>query len=97
MGLLTKKKLVSELAKEAGIRQKSADFYYDVFMDIVINALEKGNDVLLLHVGCIKLVKTKGFRSNLTGVSIPNHKRIKFKPNIELARKIRIITRERPI
>lgn len=97
MGLLNKEKLVLELAKEARIRQKAADFYYDVFMDIVINALEAGDDVLLLHVGCIKLVKTRGFRSNLTGVSIPPHKRIKFKPNIRLATKIRITTREHPI
>lgn len=97
MSYLSKKELVSELAKEAGIKKTAADFFYDVLMGIMIRKLLKGNDVLLLGVGRLTLVKKKGFMSNLTGVSIPNHKRMVFKPNINLARKIRIITRERPI
>jgi len=97
MSVLSKKTLVSEIAKEAGMKRTTTEFFYDVFMDVMKRKLETGKDVLLYGVGRIILVHTKGTRSHLTGVSIPDHKRIKFKPNIELARKIRIITRERPI
>ena len=97
MNLSGKKELVTELASGSRIEREQADFIYDVLMDIMSTRLRAGKDVDLLGVGRITLVKTKGFRSNLTGVSIPNHKRINFLPNRKLARVIRVVTREHPI
>ena len=97
MKVLVKGQLVSELAKEADIKRSAADFFFDVLMDIIVRNLEKGDGVMLNGIGRIMSVKSRGFRSNMTGVTIPNHRRIAFKPNIKLARKIRVTTREHPI
>ncbi len=97
MNLLGKRELVSELAKEARIKVPQASFLYDVLMDIMVKKLRQGDGVQLRGIGRILTVKSKGFRSNLTGVSIPNHRRIAFLPNIKLARTIRVKTREKPI
>jgi len=97
MNLIGKKELVAEVAKEARIKQSQADFFYDVLMDIMVRKLQSGDGVQLKGIGRILSVKSKGFRSNLTGVSIPNHRRIAFLPNVKLARTIRVKTREKPI
>ena len=97
MNLVGKRQLVSELARESKIDRDQADFIYDVLMDIMSHRLRAGKEVDLIGVGKILLVKAKGFRSNLTGVSIPNHKRMTFLPNRKLARTIRVVTRVHPI
>jgi nucleoid DNA-binding protein len=97
MKVSEKKQIVSELAKESRINKEQADFVYDVLMDILSRRIQSGKDVYLRGIGRITSVKSKGVRSNLTGVSIPNHKRIAFYPNCQLARTIRVETREHPI
>ena len=97
MKVSEKKQIVSELAKESRINKEQADFIYDVLMDILARKIQTGNGVYLRGIGRITTIKSRGFRSNLTGVSIPNHKRIIFIPNRPLARKIRVETREHPI
>ena len=93
----TKKPFIRELSRLADIPQVQASFIYDVFHDIIIRQIKAGNDVFLPNVGTLRLIPGREQRSNLTGVAIPPHKRLKFKININLARYIRVATREHPI
>jgi nucleoid DNA-binding protein len=86
-----------ELAKAANIPVVQASFIYDLMMDIWVKNIKSGKDVILPNIGTLRLVKGREMRSNLTGVTVPPHKKLKFKVNISLARFIRISTREFPI
>lgn len=92
-----KNQLVNELAQAARITTTEADFIYDVLMDLFASKLENDEVVLLNGIGKLFLTDTKSFKSNLTSVSIPKHKRLRFKPNVIFARKIRVMTREHEI
>jgi nucleoid DNA-binding protein len=94
---LTKKPLVKKLAKMADIPRVQADFIYDIFFDVIVKEIKAGNDVIFPNVGTLRLVKGREMRSNLTGQNIPPHRRLRFKVNVNLARFIRIGTREFPI
>jgi nucleoid DNA-binding protein len=94
---ITKKPLVRKLAKMADIPRVQADFIYDIFFDVIVKEIKAGNDVIFPNVGTLRLVKGREMRSNLTSQTIPPHKRLKFKVNVNLARFIRINTREYPI
>lgn len=94
MKLSVKKQLLNELAKESDMSFERSKYFYDRLMEVMIKKLERGELVLLEGIGRLKMATTRSFRSNLTGVSIPRHKRLSFKPNVRFARKIRIITRE---
>jgi nucleoid DNA-binding protein len=95
--LLSKVPMVKELAKKADIPKVQASFIYDVYHDILVNKIKEGNDVIFPNVGTLRQVKGREMRSNLTGVTIPPHKRLYFKVNISLARFIRVSTREYPV
>lgn len=97
MKLSVKKQLLIELAKESDMSLERTKYFYDMLMIVILRKLERGELVLLEGVGRLKLATTRSFKSNLTSVSIPRHKRLSFKPNVRFARKIRIITREHPI
>lgn len=97
MNISVKKQLLIELAKESDMSIERTKYFYDMLMIILLKKLERGETVLLEGVGRLMLVNTRSFKSNLTSVSIPKHKRLCFKPNVRFARKIRIITREHPI
>lgn len=92
--LVGKVQIVRELVKEAGMDKHEASFMYDVIINKIRRSLECEQDVLLCGVGRITYVSAKERKSNMTGVLIPPHKRIKFRPNALLARKIRVNTRE---
>ena len=91
---VSKTQLVREVVKETGISKPEAMFAFEVILNKIIKSLENGQEVLLHGVGRITFAKVHSYKSNMTGVMIPPHKRIKFKPNIGLARKIRVDTRE---
>ena len=94
---ITKKPLVKKLAKLADIPAVQADFIYDLIFDIIIKEIKAGNDVIMPGVGTLRLTKGREMRSNLTGVQIPPHKKLRFKINIPLAKYIRVSTREYPV
>jgi nucleoid DNA-binding protein len=94
---LTKKPMIKKLAKLADIPVVQADFIYDLFFDIMVKEIKAGHDVLLPNVGTLRLVKGREMRSNLTSQTVPPHKRLRFKVNVNLARFTRINTREYPI
>jgi nucleoid DNA-binding protein len=89
-----KANLVKEIAMKADIPVVQAAFIYDVMLDVIYNTLKKGIGVILPHIGSLKLVEHKSMKSNMTGQTIPKHLRLKFKPNVRLARFVRVVTRE---
>lgn len=89
-----KVQIVREMVKENRMDPHDASFVYEIIVTKIRKSLERGQDVLLRGVGRIALVHTKPRKSNMTGVIVPPHKRIRFKPNAFLARKIRVETRE---
>jgi nucleoid DNA-binding protein len=93
----TKLPMVKELSKLADIPQAQASFIYDVIMDIYVKQIKAGKDIILPNIGTLRLVKGREMRSNLTGVQIPPHKKLRFKVNIALSRFIRVKTRAYPI
>ena len=89
--------VVKDLSKAANIPVVQASFIYDLMMDIWIKKIKAGQDVVMPNIGTLRLTKGREMRSNLTGVTVPPHQKLKFKVNIALARFIRISTREYPI
>lgn len=94
MKQLTKVPMVKELAKGADIPVVQAEFIYDVFFDIMQRRIKDGYDIIFPGVGTLRHVHGRAMVSNLTGQKIPPHKRLRFKINVDLARLIRVKTRE---
>jgi nucleoid DNA-binding protein len=88
-----KSDLVKRIAKNAGIPVVQAAFIYDVTLDIIEKTLRSGVGIVLPHIGALKLVDVKSTVSNMTGQTIPKHRRLKFTPNVHLARYVRVETR----
>jgi len=93
----TKQPTIKQLAKLTNIPQEQASFVYDVLIDLFVKQIKAGNDLILPHIGTLRLIKGREMRSNLTGVTVPPHKRLRFTTNIALAKFIRISTRAFPI
>lgn len=94
---ISKRPMVKELAKAADIPVVQASFIYDLIMSIWVKKIKAGHDIILPNIGTLRQVKGRELISNLTGVKVPPHRRLRFKVNISLARLIRINTREFPI
>jgi nucleoid DNA-binding protein len=92
--VVAKTPVVKLLAKKADIPYAQASFVYDVLMEIIYDELREGTSVILPHIATLGIVNTKSQISHLTGQTIPPHKRLKFKPNIYLAKYVRVNTRE---
>lgn len=98
MKVVGKQTVIKVLEREAGVDKSLGSFIYDLLMDTMREGLLEDKKVLLHGIGDIYLLPvTKTKRSNMTGIMIPPHKRLKFRPNFKLARVIRVKTRERPI
>lgn len=96
--IASKKPIVKDLAKNTDIPYVQASFIYDVVWSLILKELRAGHDVLLPGVGRFQFIPSrKDQKSNLTGVIIPEHKRLRFNPNVHLAAFIRVNTRVRPI
>ena len=92
--VIGKKLLVNKLVKDTGIDLPLASFVYDTLFDAMRKQIEKGQGVLLPGIGRIVLVHTRSFKSNMTDVFIPEHKRVTFMANSRFARKIRVESRD---
>jgi nucleoid DNA-binding protein len=90
----SKGKIIHALAKNGDIPPEVARFYYDIILDTIWNLLRDGNGIIFPNIGTFRLVDRGSQRSNLTGKTIPPHKRLRFKINPALARYIRVKTRE---
>jgi nucleoid DNA-binding protein len=93
----SKKVITKDLSKAANMPLVQASFVYDLLFNIMIKRIKAGQDVIMPNLGTLRLVKGREMRSNLTGVTVPPHRKLRFKTNISLARFIRVSTREYPI
>jgi hypothetical protein len=89
--------MAREMAKNADIPYVQALFLVEVLFDSAIKKIKEGYDIIFPSIGTLRQVPGREMRSNLTGVTIPEHKRLKFTNNIPLARYVRIETRVRKI
>lgn len=89
--------VTTDLAKSTGISTELASFIYETLFNSMRKKIEKGEIVVFPGIGKIVQVPSRSIKSNMVGVMIPEHKRIKFKPNVRLARKIRVESRVEPI
>jgi nucleoid DNA-binding protein len=90
----SKSKLISVWAKAVGIKKEHAKFYYEVLTREMLKCIERGEDVILPGIGRVCLIPARSMKSNLTGQHVPPHKRLAFKGNVRLARKLRVATRD---
>ena len=92
--VVSKSFVVKQAAKKSHMPEKEMSFIYDVLMEVIHDTLKSGVGVILPHIASLGIVDTKSMVSHLTGVTIPPHKRLKFKPNVHLAIFVRTNTRE---
>jgi Bacterial DNA-binding protein. len=91
--VVVKAKLIAAVAKDTGIESSAVAFIYETLFGVMKKQLERGNAIRLPGIGDVSLCDMKATRSNMTGCMIPEHKRLKFNPNVRLAYKIRTETR----
>ncbi|PNR92441.1 HU family DNA-binding protein [Petrotoga sp. 9PWA.NaAc.5.4] len=85
---MNKKELVDAFAKKASVTKKEAETYVDAFVEVVSEALSKGEEVKLVGFGTFK-VQERAARKGVnpqTGkpLKIPAKKVPKFVPGKEL-------------
>lgn len=85
---MTKKELVSEIAKRAGLRKADAEKALSAMMEAVEAELKKGGEVRLIGFGTWKVVKRaerKGVNPRTREkITIPAKKVVKFVPGKKL-------------
>ena len=86
---MTKKELVSEIAKRAGLRKTDAKKALDAMMEAVEAELKEGREVRLVGFGTWKVVERaerKGVNPRTREkITIPARKVVKFVPGKKLA------------
>lgn len=90
----SRKEIVKEVAKRAGITNVLANFTFNAFSTVIEEKLREGKEVTLPYVGRLWFAQKKSQISNMTRQEIPPHKQLKFRPNRDLARYIRVVSRE---
>lgn len=77
--------LIQQLADDYGYSKKAATDIVDVFTDVILNNLEKGNSVLVRNLGCFDLLvrQERSCPNPVTGerVVIPTHYIPRFYPS----------------
>lgn len=91
---VTRTNLIKKVSKYTGVSSDHVALVYDALFYTMTNDLREGKEISFPGIGRINFIATKETRSNMTGQRIPPHKRLKFKPNVALARFIRVNTRE---
>jgi DNA-binding protein HU-beta len=81
---MNKKEIVSEIAEKTGLAQKDAHVFLDGFVEVVREAVRKGNDVSIVDFGqfCVTERAARMARDFKTGkpIEVPAMKSVKFKP-----------------
>lgn len=93
-GTASRKEIVKEIAERAGLTYKTADYAFNTFSQVIEEKLRDGKEVLIPYVGRLYFAKKKAMRSNITKQLIPPHRQLKFRVNVNLARSIRVRSRE---
>lgn len=93
-GITGKGKIVARLRKETKLPEEQISFMYDALFAAIKDELEKCNPVSLPGIGTFWFRSVAPRVSNLTGTVVKSHKRLLFKKNFVLARKIRLVSRD---
>lgn len=88
------KDIIASIADKAGVPQVLAGQVYYALSEVIEENLKAGKEVRIPYIGAFYFYKMKAMVSNLTGQKIPIHHKIKFRFRPELARYIRVMSRE---
>ena len=85
---MNKKEIIAEMAEKTGLAQKDAHAFLDGFVEVVREAVRKGNDVSIVDFGqfCVTERAARRARDFKTGkeMMVPAMKVVKFKPGKSL-------------
>ena len=85
---MNKKELIAEIAEKTGLLQKNAHLFLDGFVEVVKEAVGKGEDVSIVDFGqfCVTERAARRARDFRTGkeMVVPAMKAVKFKPGKSL-------------
>ena len=85
---MNKKEIVAEIAEKTGLAQKDAHAFLDGFVEVVKEAVGKGEDVSIVDFGqfCVAERVARKARDFRTGkeMMVPAMKVVKFKPGKSL-------------
>ncbi len=85
---MNKKEIIAKIAEKTGLAQKDAHAFLDGFVEVVKEALRKGNDVSIVDFGqfCVAERAARRARDFKTGkeMMVPAMKAVKFKPGKSL-------------
>ena len=80
---MNKKEIVAEIAEKTGLAQKDAHAFLDGFVEVVKEAVRKGNDVSIVDIGqfCVAERAARMARDFKTGkpMEVPAMKSVKLK------------------
>ncbi len=86
--IMNKKEIVAEIAEKTGLAQKDAHAFLDGFVEVVKEAIGKGEDVSIVDFGqfCVAERAARRARDFRTGkeMMVPAMKAVKFKPGKSL-------------
>src|SRR5690242_15058465 len=84
-----RQELVKRIAEEAKISQKQAADYLEVTLNVIRQALEKGEEVRLINFGSFKVRLSAPRKAvdprNRQPIQVPAKERVRFFPGKELA------------
>ncbi|AEX85356.1 integration host factor [Marinitoga sp. 1135] len=90
---MNKKELVSALAEKLSVTKKEAALFVDSFVDVVSEALSKGDNVKIVGFGTFEVVERKPRKGvnpqTKETIEIPGGKVPKFKAGKELKAKVK--------
>ena len=85
---MNKKEIIAEIAEKTGLAQKDAHAFLDSFVEVVKEAVGKGEDVSIVDFGqfCVTERAARRARDFKTGkeMMVPAMKAVKFKPGKSL-------------
>ena len=85
---MNKKEIISEIAEKTGLAQKDAHAFLDGFVEVVKEAIGKGEDVSIVDFGqfCVAERAARRARDFRTGkeMVVPAMKAVKLKPGKSL-------------
>ena len=85
---MNKKEIIAEIAEKTGLAQKDAYAFLDGFVEVVKEAIRKGDDVSIVDFGqfCVAERAARRARDFKTGkeMMVPAMKAVKFKPGKSL-------------
>jgi len=91
----SRKEIIGEVAKRSAVGYKTADHMFNKLSEVIEEKLKEGKQINIPYIGTFYFVEKDVQISNLTKQEIPKHKQIKFRFNKDLARWIRVTSRER--